>query len=334
MGSVVLGKGFIVSLKDAEVLISKDPRNKEVLFPYLNGEDLNNNPEQKASRWIINFFDWSEEKASTYQDCFEIVKRLVKPERQRPNNNMGRNKWWQFYRRGVELYETISQLDQVMVINRYSKHLTPDFQPINIVFSDSIVVIALSSYSQFTILSSVIHDAWAWKNSSTMGASTLRYSASKAFESFPFPKTESNNLEEIGNSLINFRKSLMVKANMGLTELYNLFHNPKLETTHELYSDILQLRKLHFDINKFILKAYNWDDIQLKHDFYDIEYLPENDRVRLSIHPDARREILKRLLILNQERHITEAPAKTTTGNNRLQKLSDSLNLFTNPIDG
>ena len=43
-GSIVLGTGFIVDPEEAQDLIAKDPRNKAVLFPYLNGEDLN-------SRW-------------------------------------------------------------------------------------------------------------------------------------------------------------------------------------------------------------------------------------------------------------------------------------------
>ncbi|WP_084087174.1 hypothetical protein [Chryseobacterium sp. YR221] len=82
-GSIVLGKGFVLTPEEALALIDKDPRNKEVLFPYLNGEDLNNNPGQHPSRWVINFFDWDEEKAKTYPDCYEIIEKLVKPERQR-----------------------------------------------------------------------------------------------------------------------------------------------------------------------------------------------------------------------------------------------------------
>ena len=39
-------------------LITKDPRNKAVLFPYLNGEDLNSRWDCSASRWVINFHDW------------------------------------------------------------------------------------------------------------------------------------------------------------------------------------------------------------------------------------------------------------------------------------
>jgi hypothetical protein len=45
------------------------------------------------------------------------------------------------------------------------------------------------------------------------------------------------------------------------------------------------------------------------HDFYKVDYLPENDRVRYTIHPDARREVLKRLLELNHIIHEEEVKA-------------------------
>ena len=44
----------------------------------------------------------------------------------------------------------------------------------------------------------------------------------------------------------------------------------------------------------------------MHHDFYDVDYLPENDRIRYTIHPDARKEILKRLLLLNHEIYAKE----------------------------
>lgn len=46
--------------------------------------------------------------------------------------------------------------------------------------------------------------------------------------------------------------------------------------------------------------------IDLAHDFYEVDYLPENDRVRYTISPEARKEILKRLLLLNHEIHEKE----------------------------
>ncbi len=62
-GSIVLGMGFVLEPREAASLIAKDRRNREVLFPYLNGEDLNSRPDQSPSRWVINFFDWPIEKA-------------------------------------------------------------------------------------------------------------------------------------------------------------------------------------------------------------------------------------------------------------------------------
>ena len=38
--SIVLGMGFVMTPEEAQALIDRDPRNREVLFPYLNGEDL------------------------------------------------------------------------------------------------------------------------------------------------------------------------------------------------------------------------------------------------------------------------------------------------------
>jgi len=48
---------------------------------------------------------------------------------------------------------------------------------------------------------------------------------------------------------------------------------------------------------------------RLAHDFYEVDYLPENDRVRYTISPDAGKEVLKRLLKLNHEIHEQEVKA-------------------------
>ncbi len=69
------------------------------------------------------------------------------------------------------------------------------------------------------------------------------------------------------------------------------------------------MRRLHAEMDNAVLEAYGWSDIELKHDFYEVDYLPENDRVRFTIHPDARREILKRLLELNHKIHEEEVKA-------------------------
>lgn len=70
------------------------------------------------------------------------------------------------------------------------------------------------------------------------------------------------------------------------------------------YQGILEL---HRQLDESIRDAYGWADLDLGHDFHEIDTLPENDRVRHSISPTARKEVLKRLLALNHERAKTEA---------------------------
>ncbi|MBU4129106.1 hypothetical protein KJ582_03215 [bacterium] len=62
-------------------------------------------------------------------------------------------------------------------------------------------------------------------------------------------------------------------------------------------------------MDETVLNAYGWEDINLAHNFYEVDYLPENDRVRYTISPDARKEVLKRLLKLNHEIHEQEVKA-------------------------
>ncbi len=63
-GSIFLGDGFLLTHGEAKVNErTKDPVNSEVISPLINGQEINNEPEQAAGRQIINFFDWPLEKA-------------------------------------------------------------------------------------------------------------------------------------------------------------------------------------------------------------------------------------------------------------------------------
>ena len=54
IGSNILGMGFVLTPEEAQALITNDKRNKDVLFPHLNGEDFNSRPDQSPSRWVIS----------------------------------------------------------------------------------------------------------------------------------------------------------------------------------------------------------------------------------------------------------------------------------------
>ncbi len=390
-GSIVLGKGFILEPHDAEALIKGNSKYKDVLFPYLNGDDLNNNPDQNASRWVINFFDyplnrysigeWMDlndkvkndtndaifnketviyaphwfggEVASDYPDCLSIVEELVKHERQLVSYSQNaKEKWWQYERRRNELYEATKNNSKVLCISQNTKPVAFVFSENNKVFDAKLIAFCSESFDKFAFIQSDIHVIWAWKYGTTLGAGTLVYTPTIVFQSFPFPQNLNskidNQLEFIGEDYHEHRKQLMLELQLGLTKTYNQFHNKQLsmfndecsndesinlnevvkkygkETVNlikhfmkgipnvsfdEAVKGIEKLRQLHVEMDNAVLEAYGWLDIELKHDFYEVDYLPENDRVRFTIHPDARREILKRLLELNHKIHDEEVKA-------------------------
>ena len=83
----------------------------------------------------------------------------------------------------------------------------------------------------------------------------------------------------------------------------------------EAITGVVKLRELHVQMDNAVLDAYGWgagsaQPIELKYDFYEVDYLPENDRVRYTIHPEARKEVLKRLLELNHQIHEEEVKAE------------------------
>ena len=358
-GSIVLGLGFVMEPTQASFLIENDVRNRDVLFPYLNGDDLNNNPTQGPTRWVVNFFDWPEERARQYADCFGILETLVKPERQRwakdgnGNDIVGEfalrkplpEKWWIHGEKRPALYSEVAKVHRVMVSCRVSKYVNQSFIEVGPVFDVATSVVIRSEYWEYAFLQSSLHDHWAWKYASTL-ESRIRYVNVDCIDTFPILDIETREIKEriesLGESYHEHRRKLMLGMQLGLTKTYNLFHSngitakfvnerdkqvaalqkhldktPGTIPFDEAIQGILKLRELHVQMDAAVLEAYGWaqDDakwgkaIQLRHNFYEVDYLPENDRVRYTIHPEARKEVLKRLLQLNHERYAEEVAA-------------------------
>jgi len=168
-----------------------------------------------------------------------------------------------------------------------------------------------------------LHEVWARKYSGAL-ETRLRYSPSDCFSTFPFPEglwqTANPHLAELGEHYHEQRRALMHQLWLGLTDIYNQFHTrdltpervakvskKTLEEAESGYTGIIALRRLHFELDTAIGNAYGWHDLNLGHDFIEVETLPENDRVRYTISPAARKEVLKRLLALNHQRAAEQA---------------------------
>ena len=77
-GSIVLGMGFTFddtdtkgvasSLSEMRRLIEKNPRNQEVIFPYIGGHELNTSPTHAHHRYVINFGDYPSRRVNRESD--------------------------------------------------------------------------------------------------------------------------------------------------------------------------------------------------------------------------------------------------------------------------
>lgn len=230
-GSILLGMGFTfddsntdaTTIAEMHRLIEQNPKNAERIFPYIGGEEVNSSPTHTHHRYVINFGEISEAEARQYPDLIKIVEEKVKPARLAQNREIRARYWWRFGETTPALFKAITPLNRVLVTNcGATPHLSLTFLPSNMVFANTLAILAFQNHGIFAILQSRIHEIWARFFSSSM-KDDLRYTPSDCFQTFPFPENWETNaaLEEVGKTYYEYRAALMVRNNQGLTDTYN-----------------------------------------------------------------------------------------------------------------
>lgn len=304
-GCIVLGMGFVLDPDEAAEWIDEAPVNAEVLFPYLNGEDLNSRPDTSPSRWVIDFNGRDERAAQRYQRPFARVRQRVQPERLKNNRAVYRTYWWKFGEKRPALRKALIGLDEILAIALVSKTVMPVRQPAGQVFSHMLGVFVTDSFADQAVLSSSLHQTWAIKYGSGM-RNDPRYTPSDVFETFPRPEATAA-LAEIGKTIDTERREIMLRRDLGLTKLYNLVNDPDI--TDSADPDVARLRRIHVELDEAVMSAYGWDDVPLEHGFHTYRQMR-----RWTVSPTARVEILDLLLEENHRRADAqrEAPPPVT----------------------
>ena len=331
VGSYILGMGFTFDdtdkkgvaspLAEMRRLIEADPRNREVIFPYVGGEEVNTSPTHAHHRYVINFGERSEaECRRQWPDLMALVEERVRPERMRlgDNGDARRRKanWWLWgrYPRGNLL--AVAGLERILVVARVGQHATFTFLPRDMVYAESMIVFPLTSYAALCSLQSRPHEVWVRFFGSTLGDG-LRYTPSDCFETFPFPEGYETDpaLEAAGKAYYEHRAALMVDNDEGMTQTYNRFHD-----LYETDPRIAELRELHAAMDRAVLDAYGWSDIPTDCDLlldYAIDEASwgrKKKPYRWRWPDEVRDEVLARLLALNADRAAAEAGAGTGAG--------------------
>ena len=262
------------------------------------------------------------------------------------SNQVHEHNYWVFWDRREDLYKTIRSLEFSFAISmQAAKYCVFNKIDSNSISSNSLGVIASDDDSIYLLVNSSFHIQWAWRYGSRM-KNDLRYSSNDIFYNFPFIRSEKlallgKKLLEIRKVVLSsiqlgttktynqFHNKDLIQSIEPLSskefqkkygkETWNLYNHLEVKKSGNISYEaavplILKLRELHKEMDEAVLEAYGWHTdterwgkaINLRHDFYEVEYLPENDRVRYTIHPEARKEVLKRLLLLNHEMHEAE----------------------------
>jgi hypothetical protein len=309
-GAIPNGDGFFISTIEAEALLNEFPNHKNVIYPFLIGKDLNSSPTQMATRYAINFWDWNEADASKYERAYRIVSERVKPYRQTLLKTKPKlaQKWWLYEANPKSLHHVLGRgehfrggvnnppMERALVIARVSSTNAFTFVPTCQVFDCQLIIIASDDFGLFAILQSSIHFAYAWQHGGKM-KTDLRYSPTMCFATFPFPRKEQlERLRPIGKTFNDIRQNILNSRGCGLTRLAKFLNDPNCND-----ADILEIRSLLDELNNMALEAYGWSDIDLRHGFHLVGYLPEGKNIRYTICESSRLEILRRLAELNRQ---------------------------------
>ena len=311
-GVKVQGIGFVLGQSDALAILATHPEYQAQLVRYIVGDDINNHPDQLSDRWVINFWDMTEEECMDYPELWSILVEKVKPYRDKLTKQVHEPCFWKFWDRREDFFDRVRAKGTILVCSKLSKYLNLTFANPSNIYSEKVKVFDFSSFTAFAALQSSFHMIWALTWGSTTGE-TPAYVGSTCFDTFPFPNclvaqrgkllsdVETPQLQEIGKRLFDHRSKAIKSRRVGLTEVYNLFHDPSVQD-----EDIALLRELHFELDTAISDAYQWADLDLSRSFVERSRASEGDKWRFQVSEHTWRDIVDRLIALNRDR---SAPA-------------------------
>ena len=134
----------------------------------------------------------------------------------------------------------------------------------------------------------------------------VRYTPSDCFETLAQPQLADAISQGRRHPSTPIAAQLMLDRWEGLTATCNRVHDPS-----ERAADIGELRLLHVELDHEVAAAYGWQDLELDHDFWETR-----QGTRFTISPDARVEVLDRLLELNHARYAEEVRSGLHSGKN------------------
>ena len=277
-GQTTSHKAFTLLPEKAREFIAQDERNKDVIFPYLRGDDMLSNSSGCPGDYVIDFEKHDMLSARSYKTIFQRIESQVLPNRRQkaaeelernnalrlvnPKARINRhyqnalNSWWKHIYGRRDLKRTVSPLTRYIIASRTSLYQAFEFVSPGIVISDGIQAFTFEDDYTFGILQSRLH--WLWWKAKGGSRGTLNPRAtyvSDIFDTFPFPQNSSSEqvkaVAAAGREIHEYRRANMAnRDDLSLREMYRLME--------ELPGKYV-LRDLHETLNQSVLAVYGFD---------------------------------------------------------------------------
>ena len=161
--------------------------NTDVLRPVVNGIAVTR---RDPGNWIIDYGEGRKiEGASDYAAPFELVQRLVKPERDANKRDVYRKRWWLFAETRPAMRVAQRKMARCLATPYVTKHRLFVWLDSGTLPADGLFIFARDDDAFMGVLQSSIHELWARRTGSQLreAESGFRYTPSTCFETFPFP---------------------------------------------------------------------------------------------------------------------------------------------------
>ena len=268
--------GFRLNGDERKQLLAKESKSAEVIFPYLNGDELLGSEYETAPRFIINFGNCSMDEAMRYKHTFARLKELVLPkwqtnaeeERKKTGKEKGEHQnrlqtWWQLKRPREQMLDAILPLPRYIVCARVTKRPIFEFISSDIRPDSSLTVFSFADDYSFGILQSGLHWLWFKERCSTLKGD-FRYTSDTVFDTFPWPQLPTlKNIRAVAEAALalrTLRHEIMQANDWSLRELYKSLETPgenRLRTAHAALDTAVRTAygmKASEDILAFLLK--------------------------------------------------------------------------------
>jgi len=276
-----------------------------LLRPYITGDDITSSALNRIERWALDIGDLGlEEVEQRWPVAHRFLVDEVKPTRTVAALESYKgliDRWWQFWNHRAELMRRIRRHPQVIVYSKVTKYPICMSADSNWIFTNKVLLIETGRPDAHPICLSSLFCGWMIRFGGGKLEGRFQLSISESVTKYPVPERDVafagiEDAAQFNRIAVRFSS----EHGCGLTDVMNSIHSP--DNTD---SAIAELRRLLPAIDKEVVTAYGWEDVDISYDFRAFDGGSANDRWRWALSPDTTQVLLDRLVTLNRERFKT-----------------------------